>query len=138
MVEFSVLGNPKPLKRHRHHKYGTYDPSKKDKEQFYIQILEHRPDKPMSGDIMVNLNFYMQRPKSHYRTGKYSHLLKPQAPRSCHSIKPDLDNLIKFVLDSIQGDNRFIKDDSMVFMIRASKLYDKNPRTEVSLTQLAG
>ena len=35
-----IEGNPKPQQRHRHFKYGTYDPCKKDKEDFLKKALK--------------------------------------------------------------------------------------------------
>ena len=136
MVEFTVIGNPKALKRHRHFKFGTYDPSKKDKKEFYLISINNKPKVALSGDLFLDLKFYMDRPKSHYRTGKYKDLLKPSAPRYYHSQKPDIDNLVKLVADAIQGDDRFILDDSMICSLRASKMWisqGEDPRTEVSI-----
>ena len=45
--------------------------------------------------------------------------------------KPDIDNLIKFVMDSLSGHNGFFLDDNQVYTIYAEKLYSDNPRTEI-------
>ena len=135
-MNFIILGNPKALKRHRHHKFGTYDPSKKDKKEFYLKSLKYKPPKALSGELFLDLKFYMDRPKSHFRTGKYKDILKPFAPKYYHSQKPDIDNLVKFVADAIQGYDRFIEDDSKICSLRASKMWigqGEDPRTEVSL-----
>ena len=44
--------------------------------------------------------FRFQRPQSHYRTGRFSHLVSGRAPRF-HTQKPDLDNLIKAATDAL-------------------------------------
>ena len=137
MVEFTVFADPVAQKRHRHHRFGTYDPSKKDKKQFYLQALKNRPKEPLSGNIFIDISFFMPRPKSHYRTGKYKHLLKPNSPQHYHQNKPDIDNLVKLVCDAIQGKNKFIKDDSMICSLKAQKVYaEEQPRTEVKLFAL--
>ena len=139
MVEFTVFGNPKPQTRHRTHKFGTYDPSKKDKQDFYLQALRNKPKEPLSGRIFANIKFYMPRPKSHFRTGKYKNILKDNAPRYYQYKKPDIDNLIKFVADAIQGKDKFIIDDSMICNLRSEKIYSAVgdlPRTEVTLFAL--
>ena len=136
MIDFTVIGNPKALKRHRHFKFGTYDPSKKDKKSFYIKSLSHKPIQPLSGNLFLDIKFYFNRPKSHYRTGKYKDLLKQAAPKYYHSQKPDIDNLVKFVADAIQGQDRFILDDSMICSLKASKMWvgeGEKSRTEVSI-----
>ena len=48
----------------------------------------------------VGFLFRFQRPKSHYRTGRYAAELKPSAPQ-CHLGKPDIDNLVKAALDAV-------------------------------------
>ena len=112
-----------------------YDPSFKDKKQIWLQIAKYKPKVPFAGDIMVKLMFVMERPKNQYRTGKFKHLLKDEVPEY-HSIRPDLDNLAKLVLDVVQGKARFIIDDSQVCMLQAEKIYGKNPRTEIIIEEL--
>ena len=137
MVEFTIFGNPQAQKRHRHFRLGTYDPSKKDKQNFYLQALKHKPKTTLSGKIFIDISFYMARPKSHFRTGKYKNILKDDAPKYYQSKKPDIDNLVKLVFDSLSGKDRFIKDDAMVCSLKAEKIYaDEYPRTKVKLFAL--
>ena len=82
---------------------------------------------------MLKLVFFMPRPKNHYRTGKYKHLLKDNMPER-HSITPDLDNLVKMVADIIQP--QMIVDDSQICMLQAEKIYGK-PRTEVIIEEIS-
>ena len=131
MVEFTVIGNPKALKRHRHFKFGTYDPSKKDKKEFYLKSINNKPKVALSGDLFLDLKFYMDRPKSHYRSGKYSDLIKDQFKNIIHTKKPDIDNLIKFVLDALSGQNGFFLDDNLIESIYAKKIYSDNPKTMI-------
>ena len=136
MIEFSVKGCPKALKRHRSTRTGRmYDPSAKEKKQLWLQIAKFKPKKPLAGNIMIKLVFYMPRPKSHYRTGKFKHLLKENVP-DFHSFTPDLDNLVKLVCDTIQGKDRMIVDDSQVCRLQAEKIYDEEPRTEVIIEEV--
>ena len=53
-----------------------------------------------------------------------------------HSFTPDLDNLVKMLLDCIQGNDRMIIDDSQVCRIQAEKIYDESPRTEVYIEEI--
>lgn len=138
MDDFSltVYGEPQALKRHRHRNMGkfvqTYDPSKEDKENFlYKAITDNKPSKPIEKPIILHINFYMSRPKSHYGTGKNSNKLKPSAPKY-HIKKPDLDNLVKFVKDAFNG--VYWKDDSQIFKMYPEKHYTNfTPRTEITL-----
>jgi Holliday junction resolvase RusA-like endonuclease len=48
-----------------------------------------------------------------------------------HVKKPDLDNLIKWVLDC--GNALLWQDDSMIYCIQAFKVYSPKPRTEIEM-----
>jgi Holliday junction resolvase RusA-like endonuclease len=49
-----------------------------------------------------------------------------------HLKRPDLDNLVKAVLDGLQG--KAFKDDSEICMINASKTYNTDPYVAVRIT----
>ena len=57
---------------------------------------------PLQGTVQMDAEFIFPRPKSHYRTGKNSHLLKDDAPY-LHSVKPDLSKLIRSTEDALSG-----------------------------------
>ena len=124
----------KPLAQQRHkarragNKIFMYDPSSKDKDKFKKQCIGFAPKYPLEGAISVSMVFSMPRPKSHYRTGKYSHLLKKNVPMQCIT-KPDIDNLVKFYLDAMTGS--FWRDDAYVCTIEASKIYSKDGIIEI-------
>ena len=128
---FHIIGEPCAQKRHRHVSRGkfvsTYDPSSKDKKEFLKKAIVYAPDTPPVDAISIDVTFIFSRPKSHYRTGKNSGVLKSSAPNK-HTKKPDIDNLIKFLLDSLNG--VFFKDDSQVVSIRANKEYVKSIKQE--------
>ena len=143
MINFTIPGIPIPLKRHRSTRSGhMYDPSAKDKKGIWLQIAKYKPKTPLAGDIYIKLIFYMPRPKSHFRTGKRSHVLKAKAP-VFHSVRPDIDNLIKMIADIIQGKDRMIIDDSQICALASIKVYsddldwnNDHPRTEVTIQKI--
>ena len=137
MISFTITGQPVALKRHRPSaRGGYYDPSSKDKKQIWLQIAKYKPKQPFAGDIYLKVVFYLKRPKSHFRTGKYSHLLKDAYKDMVyHSFKPDLDNIVKLIADIIQP--QMIIDDSQICMLQAEKMYSTNPRTEVVIQEIA-
>ena len=139
MIEFIIKGKPKALKRHRSTRTGRmYDPSAKDKKQIWLQIAKFKPKTPLAGDIMMKLIFTMPRPKSHYRTGKFKHLLKDGYEDIInHTFTPDLDNLAKMICDVVQGKDRMICDDSQICMLQAEKVYGETPMTEVIIEELS-
>tara|TARA_R100001594_G_scaffold13801_2_gene29421 strand:+ start:181 stop:591 length:411 start_codon:yes stop_codon:yes gene_type:complete len=136
LISFTILGKPIPLKRHRSTTGGRmYDPSSKDKKEMWLQMAKYRPKSPITGDVYMKVIFYMERPQKHYRTGKYKHLLKDKVPER-HSIRPDLDNLVKMIADVIQGKDRMICDDSQICILQAEKIYGI-PRTEILIQEIS-
>jgi len=133
-ISFVVYGNPQALKRHRSFKSGIHiDPSKGDKADFLTLAIEKKPQQPWRQPIALHVEFFFQRPKSHYGTGRNADKLKPSAP-DYHTSTPDTDNLIKFVCDSLNG--VFYKDDSYICSVKAVKYYDCTPRTVISFKKL--
>jgi len=141
-IEIIVYGDPQAQKRHRTFRMNSggdrfgnmhVDPSKAKKNDLLWVIQEMRPEKPLDFAIRVDAVFFFKRPKSHYRTGKNSHILRDDAPY-WHIGKPDRDNLDKFILDAMKG--VFWKDDSIVCDGNISKKYDENPRTWILITKL--
>ena len=132
-ISFTVMGNPKALKRHRTGKFGNYDPSKQDKEDFLWLAHNSRPERPIEGPIKLTLKFCFKRPKNHYGTGKNSRVLKTTSP-IWHTGRPDTDNLVKFVADSLNG--VYWLDDSQICVLDCIKVYDEHPRTEVLVSTI--
>ena len=132
---FVVKGIPKALKRARVSSKGTfYDPSKKDKQDFLLQCKNHAPGAPLKGEVRIWITFYFKRPKSHYVSNNPKNKLKNTAPVA-HTSKPDLDNLVKFVLDALNGS--FYIDDSQIHKIEALKKYhSENNSTQISIVNL--
>jgi len=127
-----VLQAPLAQRRHKARRAGNriimYDPSSKDKENFMKECALYAPINPLDGAISVIIEFSMPRPKSHYRTGKYSHILKDSMP-TYHTSKPDIDNLIKFYLDAMTG--LYWRDDAIVYDVHATKIYSDKGMVEI-------
>lgn len=134
MIQFEVLGEPKALKRHRMGRGFNYDPSKNDKSDFLWQVKKNAPPNPLDQPLHLKLTFSFPRPKSHYGTGKNSNVLKANAP-IYHTARPDIDNLIKFVLDALN--TIYWRDDSCVSVNESMKVYtDGTPKTQVEIITL--
>lgn len=133
MIKFTVLGEPKALKRHRIGKGFSFDPSKGDKQDFLWMSKENAPYAPLDQPLKVTLLFYFQRPKSHFGTGKNKDILKENAPNN-HTSRPDIDNLVKFVLDALN--TIYWRDDSVISSLVVNKLYSDIPRTEIEIELL--
>jgi Holliday junction resolvase RusA-like endonuclease len=129
MIKMVVKSKPKPQGRPRVTKWGTYDPSKKDKIEFMMQI-PNKPNQPITDSIYLKVKFTMPYPKKWYRTGKFAGILKDNAPVE-HVSTPDIDNLLKFVLDA--GNKIIWKDDSLICKVDMQKVYGRETKTEIEI-----
>jgi len=122
IFERTINFEPVSLKRHRHRlKGGTYDPSKKDKDEF-VKVVGDLPEEKMSKPIKCTLHFFCKRPKTHYKTGKNANVLKENAPKYNTNNK-DLDNMVKFVLDALN--DKLYTDDCLIVEINCIKSYSE-------------
>jgi crossover junction endodeoxyribonuclease RusA len=81
-------------------------------------LAEQSGLRPEEGSCTVTMNFMMPRPKGHYRTNGE---VRPAAQGIPHVKKPDLDKLVRCVLDALTG--IAYADDSQVVCIQAGKMY---------------
>lgn len=72
----------------------------------------------IGGKVLLSVDFYFSRPKSHFRSGKNAHLLKDDAPQ-WHIQTPDLDKLERCLLDAMTG--IVYRDDSQVCGVMKGK-----------------
>ncbi|MFW6002652.1 MAG: RusA family crossover junction endodeoxyribonuclease [archaeon] len=130
-LSFIIPGQPKGKGRPRFRRFGKFVSTYTDKKtleyenkikDIYIK-LDSRPKDPIEVPIEANIKFKLQIPNS---LSKKKQLLLEGKP--CFK-KPDLDNLIKSLLDGLNGVS-FI-DDSQVFSIVARKVNSMKPETIV-------
>lgn len=82
--------------------------------------------------VTTSVQFYLPRPKSHYRTGRFAGQLKPSAPLF-HVTKPDSDKLLRAINDSL-SDAGVIRDDSNITSINVQKTYADGRPTGARIT----
>ena len=119
MFEIELPGKPIHMQRHRSflkngriHFFNTQDNIKKNVKLICKKLLAKYPDfYTETGQVNIWFDFFFQRPKNHYRAGKFAHILKESAPVA-HISTPDVDNLVKFYMDVLTG--IAYKDDSQV------------------------
>jgi len=87
---------------------------------------------PSKAPIGLELIFVFLRPKNHYRRGRYSHLLRDDAPkRRCGQKRYDGDKMERAVLDSLTG--VVYEDDGQVWTVHKWKQYGPKPGVEVTV-----
>jgi len=133
-VVYVLEGSPIPLARMRISKYAhlgggryVYDSQKELKLITSITIKSQHGDRPLySGPLHMDMNFYFPVKKTRHDINEGDY----------HFYKPDLDNLVKMVLDICQF-VIFKNDDSRVSEITCKKMYTyEHPRTEFTVYEL--
>ena len=131
----TVFGEPLSLARHRSTKAGvTYNPSMKAQRSFLESCQHLIPTTPLVGPLSATLSFHFKRPKAHYRSHQKELILK-EGSDVYHIKRKDIDNLVKFVLDSL---NKIAYlDDSQIAVLQCIKLYTEGEsRTEIVFKKL--
>jgi len=83
---------------------------------------------PTGKPLEVVIKFYMPMPRSVSKK-----LREPLLTGVMHTVKPDIDNLIKMVLDALN--KVAYEDDKQIVDIYAYKRYSEQPRTEITITE---
>ena len=108
-------GTPKPQARPRLGRNGFfYTPGKKHMATLKAKIKGGINNIPIFGSnqpVVVNIKFFMRRPNTHFKGKDKQNALRAGMPLA-HVVVPDLDNMVKFVLD---GMNELVyQDDKQV------------------------
>jgi Holliday junction resolvase RusA-like endonuclease len=101
IVHITVPGTPIPLQRHRTGKGRTYLPARSKAYRELVQAAWMQAGRPCLGDapLVMSMRFHIERPRSHFGTGRNANTLKPKA---ITTIPPgDIDNYCKATLDSL-------------------------------------
>jgi Holliday junction resolvase RusA-like endonuclease len=136
ICEFTVLGDPQGKGRPRFAKRGnfvsTYTP---DKTVLYENLIkceyERQCDNFYFGDIPLALciTAYYPIAKSISKATRLAINAGQLRPMK----KPDIDNILKIVADSLNG--VAYKDDAQIVFMSAQKRYGDRPRLEVSIIE---
>ena len=102
----------------------TYTPSKtkQNEAELKIWICQNKPPR-FKGPLKVIINFCLARPAT-----------KEGRLRKYPNVKPDLDNMIKTILDA--GNGLIWNDDNQIIKIEATKTYSLPERIEISVEEL--
>lgn len=89
---------------------------------------------PCEGPMIVSMTFYRARPKSHYGSGRNSHLVRASAPAH-FATTPDVDKVTRAMLDALTG--LAYHDDRQVVDLHARQRWTTGlSRVEVHIDEL--
>jgi Holliday junction resolvase RusA-like endonuclease len=122
--------NKKPIaaSRPRVTKRGTYTAEPYNSYKKAMSLWAKHNFKPLDGAVSLHVYFYMPIPKS------LSKKKQEELNGGWHIKRPDADNLVKAVKDSLNG--YAYHDDSQVSVLFVQKKYSVAPRTEIVVAEI--
>ena len=135
MIKFTVFGEPTAQGRPRFAVINghaiAYDPAKSRdyKQAVKAAALPVKPKALLDGPLQLTVMIYKSLPKSMCRLSRAKAMAQEIQPTT----KPDIDNVVKAVCDSL---NKLIwYDDSQIVTMYVSKWYSDEPRVEISIKE---
>ena len=128
---FVIPGKPIAKKRPRFARRGkfvtTYNDQETEEGRVLWEIKQQWKESPIEGPISISFGFFLPFPKSASKKNVEKMLSGFIRATKC----PDLDNYEKFYMDCM---NEVVyRDDSQVWRKKGSKVYAKEPCTEIFL-----
>ncbi len=138
LANFTVMGEAvgkgRPKFARRGNFVTAYTPAKTKDYEALVQEAATKAMRgvaPCSGSIQVNMQIYVEPPKSWSKIKRNSALLGDIKP----STKPDIDNVIKGVFDAMNG--IVFLDDKQICSLSVAKAYNETARVEVRVYEVA-
>lgn len=134
-VKITIPGEPQGKERPRFNakKKITYTPQKtKNYEEFIATIYKLQGRHFFTGCVKADIKAYYRIPKSDSKNKRQLKLDGKIRP----SKKPDVDNIIKAVLDALNG--VAYTDDAAIVEANIKKYYSNDPRIELTLEDVEG
>ena len=138
-MKIEILGKPIAKARPRLGKFGTYTPNK---TVYYENLINYTftqkyPNfKPCESEIRVKITAIFEVPKSYSKKKRESllHVTNLEHSGAGYTYKPDIDNITKIILDSLNG--LAYKDDSQVTCLVAFKEYGEQAKVIVEIEEV--
>ena len=129
-VSLNIPGRPIPKARARVTRYSVYTPKRCRQYEAYVAdeaMLAMLGKDLLTGPVEVHARLYLPMPRS------WSSRRRERTRGSLHTVKPDLDNFLKTLLDAMN--TRVFKDDNQVAIIHACKRWEweSEARAEVDV-----
>lgn len=127
-MKIEIPGKPIPLKRHRHHVGGTFDPQKLEKKNFSLHVRSIVSESASQEALAVEIDYVYIPPKS------WSKKKRKASLGTVKTTMPDLSNLIKFTEDALNG--VLWEDDRQIVALKASKCYGEENKTILKMEEV--
>lgn len=123
-----IAGLPVPWKSHSGYGRRSFNPRYKEREYYRWQISsQYNQSQPLSGPLSMVYLYQMPIPLHTSKIRRLQMLNGKMFPIK----RPDLDNLNKFLSDTLIG--LVIEDDSQIVELKARKIYGEHPKTTINI-----
>lgn len=134
-MRLEIPGVPVAKKRPRFFRkgnhVGTYNPQQTEEGYWLWHATQQIQGRRISGPCSVGAVFVLPIPKSTTKRNRAA----MEAGDVPHTKKPDIDNLLKFVMDCLNG--VLWHDDAAVVSVAARKVYGAEPKTIIEVEEIA-
>ena len=130
-MNLTIYGKPQPKERPKvYNGHGITPTRTRNYELMLARAWAAKYPEPAEGELFVQIIFRMPTPTC------WSKPKKEKAERGLirPTVRPDIDNLVKIVLDGLNG--VAFMDDKQVVELYATKWYSAEPRTEIMVEEL--
>lgn len=130
-MNLTIYGKPQPKERPKvYNGHGITPTRTRNYELMLARAWAAKYPEQAEGELFVQIIFRMPTPTS------WSKPKKEKAERGLirPTVRPDIDNLVKIVLDGLNG--VAFMDDKQVVELYATKWYSAEPRTEIMVEEL--
>ena len=126
---YTLVGHPIPQMRPRFGGGRVWSAQSKQKFASQLELAEQHKERPLfDGPVHIDAVFYFTPAKSSSKKHKEKLI------DTYHVSKPDIDNLLKYIMDS--SSKILFNDDCIVASLRAIKKYSTVEKTVLTVTQL--
>lgn len=130
MITFEIPGKPQPKQRARTVTGHSYTPERTVLYENWVRLCYG--DRPkLTGPVVATIMLLYEVPKSYSGARRKRCLAGEEYPTGKHL--GDVDNVAKSILDSLNG--IAYHDDSQIVRLRIAKLYAKESKAIVALTE---
>lgn len=133
-MKIIIQGKVQAKQRPRLGRYSRYTPEQTKNYENWVKLsfINQYPDfKPYENALKVIISVFFEIPKSASKKKREQMLIGKIRP----TIRPDLDNIAKSVLDALNG--LAYLDDKQIVLLKVEKFYDVSPRVELMVEEIS-
>ena len=133
-MKITIQGKVQAKQRPRFNGKFTYTPAQTKNYENWVKLsfINQYPNfKPLENELEVSIKAYFEIPKSVSKKKREQMLNGNIRP----TIKPDLDNIAKSVLDALN--KLAYLDDKQIVFLEVEKFYDVSPRVELMVEEIS-